>query len=82
VSARNRLAHHYFWQRSGEFTIPQGQFTLIEECHEFNDCFEEACRELQRWQESIGAYALPEQEMVAQAKRHIVDEARAKYESE
>ena len=41
LKERNLLAHHYFWERAGEFGIPDGQRTMIDECDSMLRLFEE-----------------------------------------
>ena len=41
VEIRNWLAHHYFWERCVEFTIPHGRARMVQELKGFADLFRE-----------------------------------------
>ena len=76
LSARNSLAHHYFWERSGTFALASGQRQMIDECDSFLQLFENTDAE-------VHAYVTPHlqrhgvtHEAVANERGRIIQDAR------
>lgn len=51
--ARNLLTHHYFWERAGEFTLPEGQRKMIEECVGYVELFDATDQKIDAFLEPI-----------------------------
>lgn len=51
VTARNVLAHHYFWERAGHFAISDGQRQMLYECDTYKAQFEVATEQIDRFLE-------------------------------
>jgi hypothetical protein len=76
LKARNALTHHYFWDRAGEFAIPEGQREMLDETDSLTALFE-------RTEEQIDSFLAPYRlaigltdDMLVTVRDRVIDDAR------
>ncbi len=78
LAARNNLAHHYYWDRSGDFAIVEGQRRMLEECDGYCALFEQTdaalVHFLRPW---LARHGLTD-EAIEDERQRLVDEAAAR----
>jgi hypothetical protein len=76
LEARNKLAHHYFWERSGEFALREGQLQMMEECDAFCSLFERTDAMLvQYMQPYLMQHGITEEALEVERRRLVEDAA-------
>jgi hypothetical protein len=77
LEARNHLAHHYFWERAGEFTVvPDGQLYMITECDEATSLFGRADVALEQYLKPYLARHGVTDDALNEAQQHVIEDAR------
>jgi hypothetical protein len=78
LNARNLLTHHYFWERSGEFALQDGQRQMIEECDSILRLFEETDAKVSEYVKPYLERHGVTDEVVVREQQRLLEDASAK----
>ncbi|MDG5814175.1 hypothetical protein QA601_03730 [Chitinispirillales bacterium ANBcel5] len=79
LKIRNFLAHDYFWDRAGEFTIHEGRTKMVSELNKYIDIFDELDLKLTEISDNWGEQKGVTEEMKAECMNKIIQKAMHDY---